>query len=105
MLQTDDLYLGALGLARGGELVRAFVRETNGRRGRVAVFEIAGPGMDDVEREYFAGRSLVDPRLIKSEVVPKNVAFTALRQEERDVRESREDRRDQASERPGRGRH
>ena len=106
MLQTDDLYLGALGLARGGELVRAFVRETNGRRGRVAVFEIAGPGMDDVEREYFAGRSLVDLRLIKSEVVRlKNVAFTALRQEERDVRESRGDRRDQASERLGRGRH
>ena len=148
MLQTDDLYLGALGLVRGGELKRAFVRETNGRRGRVAVFEIAGPGMDDVERDYYGGRSLVDLRLLKSEVVRlKNVAFTALRQErpqaeppyrpsgihsreggrprtssaedadvdaagvarrneeERDARESRGDRRDQAAERPGRGRH
>ncbi len=104
MLQTDDLFLGALGLVRGGELTRAFVRGTNGRR--VAVFEIAGPGMDDVEREYYAGRSLVDLRLIKSEVVRlKNVAFTALRQEERDARESGRDRRDQASERPLRGRH
>jgi len=106
VLQTDDLFLGALGLARGGELVRAFVRGTNGRR--VAVFEIAGPGMDDVEREYYGGRSLVDLRLIKSEVVRlKNLAFAALRGEEerRDESQSRGDRRDQASERFGRGRH
>ena len=106
MLQTDDLFLGALGLARGGELVRAFVRGTNGRR--VAGFEIAGPGMDDVEREYYGGRSLVDLRLIKSEVVRlKNLAFAAQRGEEerRDESQSRGDRRDQASERFGRGRH
>ena len=103
MLQTDDLFLGALGLARGGELVRAFVRGTNGRR--VAVFEIAGPGMDNIEREYYGGRSLVDLRLLKSEVVRlKNVAFTALRQEERDASQSNGNRRDQAAERPGRGR-
>jgi hypothetical protein len=106
VLQTDDLFLGALGLARGGELVRSFVRGTNGRR--VAVFEIAGPGMDDVEREYYGGRSLVDLRLIKSEVVRlKNLAFAALRGEEerRDESQSRGDRRDQAAQRSGRGRH
>jgi hypothetical protein len=105
VLQTDDLFLGALGLVRGGELVRAFVRGTNGRR--VAVFEIAGPGMDDIEREYYGGRSLVDLRLLKSEVVRlKNVAFGALREEEkRYACESNGNRRDQASERPGRGRH
>jgi hypothetical protein len=105
VLQTDDLFLGALGLVRGGELVRAFVRGTNGRR--VAVFEIVGPGMDEIEREYHAGRSLVDLRLLKSEVVRlKNVAFAALRGEEerKDARESGRDRHDQASERPGRGR-
>jgi hypothetical protein len=82
VLQTDDLFLGALGLVRGGELVRAFVRGTNGRR--VAVFEIVGPGMDDIERDYYGGRSLVDLRLFKSEVARlKNVAFAALRGEER----------------------
>ncbi len=105
MLQTDDLFLGALGLVRGGELVRAFVRGTNGRR--VAVFEIAGPGMDDIEREYYGGRSLVDLRLIKSEVARlKNVAFAALRGEEerRDESQSRGDRQGQAAERFGRGR-
>lgn len=147
MLQTDDLFLGALGLVRGGELQRAFVRGTNGRR--VAVFEIAGPGMDDVERDYYGGRSLVDLRLLKSEMVRlKNIAFAALRQERpqaeppcrpsgidsredgrprtrsaedasvdavgvarrseeerRDAGHAGRDRRDQASERPVRGRH
>jgi hypothetical protein len=107
VLQTDDLFLGALGLVRGGELVRAFVRGTNGRR--VAVFEIAGPGMDDIEREYYGGRSLVDLRLLKSEVVRlKNVAFSALRreneEEKRNASESRGDRRDQAPERSVRSR-
>jgi hypothetical protein len=105
VLQTDDLFLGALGLVRGGELVRAFVRGTNGRR--VAVFEIVGPGMDDIERDYYGGRSLVDLRLFKSEVARlKNVAFAALRGEEerRDESQSGRDRRDQAAERPQRSR-
>jgi hypothetical protein len=105
VLQTDDLYLGALGLMRGGELQRTFVRGTNGRR--VAVFEIAGPGMEDVERDYYGGRSLVDLRLLKSEVARlKNVAFAALRGEEerRDAGYAGGNRRDQATERPVRGR-
>ena len=42
MLQTDDLFLGAFGLVRGGELHGVEVRGTNGRR--VAVFTIARPG-------------------------------------------------------------
>jgi hypothetical protein len=104
-VQTDDLFLGAFGLVRGGELVRAFVRGTNGRR--VAVFEIAGPGMDDVERDYHGGRALVDLRLLKSEVMRlKNTAFETLRraeEEERDARESRGNRGDQTAERFGRG--
>ena len=54
----------------------------NGRR--VAVFRIAGPGMEDTEREYHRGPSLVDLRLLKSEVRRlKDVAFEALRREER----------------------
>ena len=42
MLQTDDLFLGALGLVRGGELRGVEVRGMNGRR--VAVFRIYGSG-------------------------------------------------------------
>ena len=45
MLQTDDLFLGAFGLVRGGELAGVEVRGTNGRR--VAVFRIVGPGLDE----------------------------------------------------------
>jgi hypothetical protein len=81
VLQTEDLYLGALGLIRGGELRAIEVQGTNGRR--LAVFVIAGEGMDAVEREYRQGAALVDLRLLRSEVTRlKNLAFRALREEE-----------------------
>jgi len=81
VLQTDDLFLGAFGLVRGGELRGVAVRGTNGRR--VAVFTIGGPGLDDVVREYHRGAALVDLRLLKSEVRRlKDMAFYALRAEE-----------------------
>jgi hypothetical protein len=82
VLQTDDLLLGAFGLVRGGELQAVEVRGTNGRR--VAVFTIAGPGLEEAVREYHRGAALVDLRLLKSEVRRlKDVAFDALRAEER----------------------
>jgi hypothetical protein len=81
VLQTDDLFLGAFGLMRGGCLREVVVRGTNGRR--VAVFLIDGPGVEDVERDYYRGPSLVDVRLLKSEVARlKSLAFYALRREE-----------------------
>jgi hypothetical protein len=105
VLQTDDLFLGAFGLVRGGELQAVEVRGTNGRR--VAVFTIAGPGLDDIQREYHRGAALVDLRLLKSEVRRlKDVAFEALRREERraDAGHEGRDRADQVRERPGGGR-
>lgn len=82
MIETEDLFLGALGLVRGGELRDIEVRGMNGRR--LAVFCIDGPAMADVEREYHRGPSLVDLRLLKTEVARlKNLAFDALRKEER----------------------
>jgi hypothetical protein len=82
VLQTDDLFLGAFGLVRGGELQAVEVRGTNGRR--VAVFTIAGPGLEETVREYHRGAALVDLRLLKSEVRRlKDMAFDALRAEER----------------------
>ena len=82
MIQTDDLFLGAFGLVRGGELVGVEVRGSNGRR--VAVFRIGGEAMDEVERDYYRGSSVVNLRLLKSEVRRlKDVAFDALRAEER----------------------
>jgi hypothetical protein len=105
VLQTDDLFLGAFGLLRGGEITRVQVRGTNGRR--VVVFRIEGPGIEDAERDYYRGAALVDLRLLKSEVRRlKEVIFEAIREEERrDARESDGNRRDQAAERPVRGRH
>ena len=100
MLQTDDLFLGAFGLVRGGELRGVEVRGTNGRR--VAVFTIAGPGLDEAVRDYHRGQALVDLRLLKSEVRRlKDMAFEALRAEERraDAGHEGRDRADQGSER------
>lgn len=104
MLQTEDLFLGALGLVRGGELRDVEIRGLNGKR--LAVFWIEGPGMEDVEREYHRGPSLVDLRLLKSEVARlKNLAFQALRREEmRHAGDQGGYRAHQVGERPGRGR-
>jgi hypothetical protein len=79
VLETDDLFLGAFGLVRGGELEEVLVRGTNGRR--MAVFRIAGPGIESAEREYHRGPALVDLRLLKSQVRRlKDAAFGALRE-------------------------
>jgi hypothetical protein len=80
-METDDLYLGALGLLRGGELVAVEVRGMNGRK--VAVFHIGGSGMQEAERDFHRGPTLVDLRLLKSEVRRlKDAAFDAIREEE-----------------------
>lgn len=104
VLVTEDLYLGALGLARGGELCGLEVRGVNGRR--LAVFRIGGVGMEEVEKEYHRGPSLVDLRLLKSEIARlKNLAFEALRAEERrDAGDQGRHRTDQGGQRPGGGR-
>jgi hypothetical protein len=105
VLQTDDLFLGAFGLIRGGELAGVEVRGTNGRK--VAVFRIEGPGVEDAERDYYRGAATVDLRLLKSEVRRlKDAAFEAIREEERrrDASYQRGYRADQGVERIGRGR-
>lgn len=105
MLQTDDLFLAALGLLRGGEILGIGVRGTNGRR--VAVFRIEGEAMADAERDYYRGAATVDLRLLKSEVRRlKDAAFQAIREHERrgDAGEQGWDRAYQAGE-PARGRH
>jgi len=78
VLRTDDLFLGAFGLLRGGELQAVEVLGTNGRR--VAVFTISGSQLEDAVRDYHRGPALVDLRLLKSEVRRlKDVAFEAIR--------------------------
>jgi len=80
MLRTDDLFLAALGLVRGGELHGTEIRGTNGRR--VAVFLIAGTACRPWKHDYYGGASLVNLRLFKSEVIicsPHYSPFTFLR--------------------------
>jgi hypothetical protein len=104
VLQTEDLYLGAMGLLRGGELRDVEIRGVNGRR--MAVFHIEGAGMEDVQRDYYRGESVVNLRLLKSEVARlKNLAFEALRRgESRDAGHEGRDRAYQGGERAF-GRH
>ena len=96
-METDDLFLGAFGLVRGGELVGIQVRGTNGRR--VAVFTIKGA--EDAERDFHRGPALVDLRLLKSELKRlKDAAFAAIREEERrDASDQRGNRAHQGFER------
>jgi hypothetical protein len=106
VIDTDDLFLAALGVVRGGELVAVSVRGTNGRR--MAVFSIGGPEAEAAAREYHRGATSVDLRLLKSEVRRlKDLAFGALREEEKrgpDAAHEGRDRSDQVGERARGGR-
>jgi hypothetical protein len=101
LIQTDDLFLGAYVLMRGGELQSVEVRGTNGRR--TAVFRIEG--LDEWEHEYFGGKTVVNLQLLKLELKRlKDRAFEAIREEERHAGHERGNRPYQAIERsrPGR---
>ena len=104
VLRTDDLFLGAFGLLRGGDVRDVEVHGTNGKQ--VAVFSIEGPGLEEVEREYFHGPCLVNLRLFKSEVARlKSMAFEALRREEsRDASLTDQPGADRRHQGPGRSR-
>jgi hypothetical protein len=104
VLLTEDIYLAAFGLVSGGELVDVKVRGTNGRR--MAFFQIDGDGMAQVEKSYYGGSATVDLQRLKAQVRRlKDRAFDALREERSYASEPDGNRRDQAAERPGRGRH
>jgi hypothetical protein len=82
VIQTDDIFLGAFGLVRGGELTAVEVRGINGRR--LAFFHIEGPEVDEAERDYFRGTANVNLQLLKFQVRRlKDKAFDAIREEER----------------------
>ena len=81
MLETDDLFLTAFGMVRGADLVGVDVRQVNGRK--VAFFLLEGEGLELAEREYYR-ESLVSLPLLKSHVRRlKDVAFDAVRRDER----------------------
>lgn len=91
MLVTEDIFLGAFGLVRGGELASVEIRGVNGRR--MAVFRIEGKGMEEAEREYFAGAATVNLQMLKFQVRRlKDKAFEAIREEERNGSHTRGNR-------------
>ncbi len=99
-IRTDDLFLGAFALARGGELLGVELRAVNGRR--VAVFRIAGPDVEATERDYYRGETRVDLQRLKLQVRRlKDRAFQAIREEEGKMHESAHSMRTANAERPG----
>jgi hypothetical protein len=101
LIQTDDLFLGAYVLLKGGELQSVEVRGTNGRR--TAVFRIEG--LEEWKGEYYGGKTVVNLQLLKLELKRlKDRAFDAIREEERHAGHERGHRAHQEIERPRRGR-
>jgi hypothetical protein len=81
VIRTDDLFLGAFALSRGGELEHVEVQRVTGRP--VAFFRIDGEG-GAVEHDYYHGPAVVHLQLLKAAVQRlKNAAFDAIREEER----------------------
>jgi hypothetical protein len=81
VIRTDDLFLGAFALSRGGELEDVEVEGVNGRA--VAFFRIDGAD-EQAEHDYYHGPAVVHLQLLKAAVQRlKNAAFTAIREKER----------------------
>lgn len=97
-IRTEDLWLGALALARGGRLVALELEGTNGRR--TAVFRIAGRGLRRLEQAYARGTVEANVAELKGQMSHlKDVLFARLRREERrgaGVRDQGRDRAGQA---------
>lgn len=84
-LETTDIFRGAFLLAKGGELAGVTV-SGNGRR--IATFLIAGEDLDKLEREYRAGRALVNPLELRESLNHlRDVMFKKLRENEWSMRD------------------
>lgn len=98
-IRTEDLWLVALVLARGGRLVSLHVGRVNGGR-RAASFLVAGRGLRRLERAYARGTVEANVAELKRQMVHvKDVLFARLREEERrgaGVRDQGRDRAGQA---------
>ena len=79
-METTDIFRGAFLLAKGGELAGVTV-SGNGRR--IATFLISGENLDKLEREYRAGRALVNPLELRESLNHlRDVMFKKLRENE-----------------------
>ena len=79
-LETTDLFRGAFLLCMGGDLAEVRVR-TNGKR--MASFLITGKDLDSLDRDYRAGRALVNPVQLRESLNHlRDVMFEKLRHNE-----------------------
>lgn len=77
-LETTDIFRGAFFLCNGGDLRDIRVR-SNGKR--IATFLITGHGLDKLDRDYRAGRALVNPVQLRESLNHlRDVLFETLRQ-------------------------
>ena len=83
-LATEDLYLGAYVLSRGGALKGVRVSRASGRR--TAVFALRGPRVSEEAEAYYAGRAVVNLREYREHLEAlKDELFGALRRDRKSV--------------------
>ena len=78
--ETKDIFRGAFLLCSGGDLTGVRVRN-NGKR--IATFLITGKNLDKLDRDYRAGRALVNPVQLRESLNHlRDVMFQKLRENE-----------------------
>ena len=77
-LETTDIFRGAFFLCNGGDL--SDVRVCNNGR-RIATFLITGKGLNKLDRDYRAGRALVNPLQFRESLNHlRDILFEKLRE-------------------------
>ena len=101
-LETTDIFRGAFFLCNGGDLseIRVYNHAERNKRKRIATFLITGKGLDQLDRDYRAGKALVNPLQLRESLNHlRDVLFEKLRENEGRARygnRKRGDRVDQA---------
>lgn len=79
--ETTDIFIGAFLLSRGGSLNG--IRIKDAARG-IAAFEISGEDLDRLDREYRAGKALVNPVHLRESLNHLRDMLFDLRERRRD---------------------
>jgi len=80
-VETADLFLGAVLVARGGQLRGVTPTRPNGRGRREVSFRIAGTGLQRIVAEYQTGQATVNATTLKHALNDlRDVLFEAVRQ-------------------------
>ena len=86
-LETTDIFRGAFFLCNGGDLCGIRIKN-NGRP--IASFLIAGAGLDQLDRDYRAGKALVNPLQLRESLNHlRDVLFDKLRENKGRTRHDR----------------